>query len=95
MATRSYAATPVLEGPVVEEAKAAPLEDEKRLNLILSAGVYADLSRMAKQRRTTMTEIVRLALGLIKVVINETSQGHKLVVAKANGDVVKELILPS
>jgi hypothetical protein len=91
MATTSYAATPVLEPGVA----VAPLEGEKRLNLILSTGVYADLSKMAKQRRTTMTEIVRLALGLIKVVINETSQGHKLVVAKANGDVLKELILPS
>ncbi len=67
---------------------------EKRLNLILSSGVYEDLSRMAEEKRTTMTEIVRLALGLTKVAIHEAKLGHKLVVAKENGDVIKELILP-
>jgi hypothetical protein len=64
------------------------------LNLILSAGVFDDLASLAKERRTTMTEIVRLALGLIKVAIREANQGHKLVVAKENGEVIKELILP-
>jgi hypothetical protein len=69
-------------------------DGEKRLNLVLSSVVFDDLARLAKERRTTMTEIVRLALGLIKVVVNETTQGHKLVVAKSNGEVLKELILP-
>jgi hypothetical protein len=41
-----------------------------------------------------MTEIVRLALGLVKVAVNENKQGNKLIVAKANGEVLKELILP-
>ena len=41
-----------------------------------------------------MTEIVRLALGLIKVAIREAEQGHKLVVVKSNGEVLKELVLP-
>lgn len=66
----------------------------KRLNLILSAGIYKDLNEMAEQRGTTMTEVVRLALGLIKVVIAEINKGHKLVVVRENGDVLKELILP-
>jgi hypothetical protein len=77
----------VLEPPTEEKT-------EKRLNLILSAGVFDDLASLAKERRTTMTEIVRLALGLIKVAIREANQGHKLVVAKENGEVIKELILP-
>jgi hypothetical protein len=68
--------------------------DEKRLSLILSSSVFEDLSAMAKKRRTTMTEIVRLALGLVKVAIHEAEQGHKLVVAKSNGEVLKELVLP-
>ena len=67
---------------------------EKRLNLILSAGVYSDLSKMARERRTTMTEVVRLALGLIKVAIAEIKQGHKLVVVREDGEVLKELVLP-
>ena len=78
--------------PARPEIESEP--EEKRLNLILSAGVYTDLSRMAKQRRTSMTEIVRLAIGLIKIAVNEASQGHKLVVTTADGTVLKELILP-
>jgi hypothetical protein len=83
-------------GVAVLELPATKSEDqeEKRLNLILSAGAYADLARMAKQKRTTMTEIVRLALGLTKVAIAEASQNHKLVVTKEDGTVLKELILP-
>jgi hypothetical protein len=69
-------------------------KDEKRLSLILSSSVYGELSALAKERRTTMTEIVRLALGLVKVAVNEANQGNKLIVAKANGEVLKELVLP-
>jgi hypothetical protein len=68
--------------------------DEKRLSLILSSSVFDDLSALARKRRTTMTEIVRLALGLVKIAIYEAEQGHKLVVAKSNGEVLKELVLP-
>lgn len=75
-----------------------PIEKEepadKRLNLILSAAIYEDVAALAKERRTTMTEIVRLALGLVKVAIREAKLGNKLVVAKTNGEVIKELILP-
>jgi hypothetical protein len=82
------------EGGVGVLEASATGQGEKRLNLILSAGVYADLAKMAKQRHTTMTEVVRLALGLIKVAIAEANQNHKLVVTKADGEVLKELILP-
>jgi len=73
---------------VIEEPAA------KRLNLVLSAAVYDDLTTLAKERRTTMTEIVRLALGLVKVAISEMKRGHKLVVTTSNGQVIKELVLP-
>ena len=69
-------------------------KDERRLSLILSSSVFDDLNTMAKARRTTMTEIVRLALGLIKIALKESKDGHKLVVTKASGEVLKELVLP-
>jgi uncharacterized membrane protein (DUF373 family) len=73
---------------------AKPAVVEKRLNLILSVSLYNDLVKLADERRTTMTEIVRLAIGLIKVAIAEAKQNHKLVVVRENGEVLKELILP-
>jgi hypothetical protein len=69
-------------------------QGEKRLSLILSSLVFENLSALAKERRTTMTEIVRLALGLVKVAIREAEAGNKLVVVRANGEVLKELVLP-
>ena len=82
-----------MRGVSVAELPAAK-KDEKRLSLILSSPVYGELAALAKERRTTMTEIVRLALGLVKVAVNEAKQGNKLIVAKSNGEVIKELILP-
>jgi hypothetical protein len=69
-------------------------EKGKRLNLILSSGTFVDLAALARERRTTMTEIVRLALGLVKVAVREAELGHKLVVATEDGQVIKELVLP-
>jgi hypothetical protein len=87
---KSEGGVAVLELPATK----AEGQEEKRLNLILSAGAYADLAKLAKLKRTTMTEIVRLALGLIKVAISEADQNHKLVVTTGDGKVLKELILP-
>ena len=78
----------------IEKTRGKEKQGEKRLSLILSSSVFENLSTLAKERRTTMTEIVRLALGLIKVAIREAEQGHKLVVVKSNGEVLKELVLP-
>jgi hypothetical protein len=87
---KSTGGVSVIEAP---ETRSDP-PAEKRLNLILSAGAYSDLAKMASLRRTTMTEIVRLALGLLKVAISEVNANHKLVVTTEDGKVLKELILP-
>jgi len=92
MAPKPDSGVALLELPPKADTKEQ--KKEKRLNLILSSTVFEELAGLAKERRTTMTEIVRLALGLIKVAIHEANLGHKLVVAKENGDVIKELILP-
>jgi len=87
---KSQGGAAVLDAPETRSA----LPADKRVNLILSAGAYADLAAMANQRRTTMTEIVRLGLGLLKVAISEAEKGRKLVVTTEDGKVLKELILP-
>jgi hypothetical protein len=92
MAMKSSGGVDLLDLP--EKSSENTTKGERRLNLILSSAVYDDVSKLAKEKRTTMTEIVRLALGLIKVAIREANQGNKLVVTKASGEVIKELILP-
>ena len=66
----------------------------KRLSLNLSDAVYNDLEQLATQRQSSMTEIVRLALGLVRIAISESEKGNKLVVTSATGDALKEIVLP-
>ncbi|HVO83239.1 MAG TPA: ribbon-helix-helix protein, CopG family [Syntrophobacteria bacterium] len=66
----------------------------KRLSLNLSDAAYADLEQMAAQRQSSMTEIVRLALGLARIAISESEKGNKLLVTSPNGDALKEIVLP-
>ena len=41
-----------------------------------------------------MTELVRLGLGLVKIAIEAERRGHRLIVTTAEGDPVKEIVLP-
>ena len=76
-------------------AKEAAVETKsRRLNLVLAESVYGDLVELAQMRRSTMTEVIRLALGLVKVVLQEAQQGNRIVVVKPDGTVPKELVLP-
>jgi hypothetical protein len=67
----------------------------KRLSLNLADNVYDELVGLANERHSSMTEIIRLALGLIKVALQESKKGNKLVIASPTGEPLKELILPS
>ena len=58
-----------------------------------SEKVDDEVVELARRRGTTITELLRLALSLLKVVINEAEQGHKLIVCTADGQPLKELLL--
>ena len=66
----------------------------KRLNINLPAQVFSDLVNLSKRSGRSMTEIVRIALGLVKIALDETERGNKLVVTTSTGDTIKELIIP-
>jgi hypothetical protein len=66
----------------------------KRLNLNLSTSVYRELSNLAVERRSSMTEVVRFALGLVKIAFHEASAGNKLIVTTADGKPLKEIVIP-
>jgi hypothetical protein len=78
----------------VADPPAAPAKSGRRLSLNLAGPVYDELALLADERGTTMTEIIRLALGVIRVVIRETKQKHKLIIADQDGKALKELVLP-
>jgi hypothetical protein len=68
--------------------------DLKRLNLNLSSSVYDELANLAKERRSSMTEIVRLALGLVKIILREAKSGNKFIIASSAGEPLKEVVIP-
>lgn len=65
----------------------------RRLNINLPARTYAELEKLAEESGRTMTELVRVAIGLIQVAIKEEGHEHKLAVIDRDGKLVKELIL--
>ena len=66
----------------------------KRLSLNLSSEAYEELAELAKIKRASMTEVMKLALGLARVAIREARVGNKLIVTNAEGKAIKELVMP-
>src|SRR2546423_12469700 len=79
-------------GVAIDKVAEPPMT--KRLGLNLPPPVYDEVNQLAKERRSSMTEIVRLALGLIKIVIREANKGNKLIITTPSGDPLREIVLP-
>lgn len=67
----------------------------KRVNFILSERAYSDLAALAKETKRTMTELVRLGLGLVKIATEAERNGHRLVITDSSGRAIKEIVLPT
>lgn len=66
----------------------------RRLNLNLSQQAYADAVDLSEQTSRSLTELVRLGLGLVKVAVEESRKKNKLIVTTEEGRPIKELVLP-
>jgi len=66
----------------------------KRVNFILSERAHSDLTTLAESTHRSMTEIVRLGLGLVKIALEASRNGNRLVVTSAEGQPLKEIVLP-
>ena len=69
-------------------------EMTKRVNFVLSEKAYSELVNLAKTTRRSMTELVRLGLGLVKIAIEAERSGQKLIVTNSQGLPIKEIVLP-
>jgi hypothetical protein len=67
----------------------------RRVNFVLSEKAHTDLVGLSKHSMRSMTELVRLGLGLVKVALEAQQNGNKLVVTTADGQPLKEIVLPS
>ena len=66
----------------------------KRVNFVLSDRAHAELVNLAKDSKRSMTEILRLGIGLVRLALEAERKGQRLIVTTAEGDPVKELVLP-
>ena len=66
----------------------------KRLNIALTEQAYADLDRLSKDTRHSMTELLRLGLGLVTLAWEEKGRRNKLVIADPNLKPLREIVLP-
>jgi hypothetical protein len=65
-----------------------------RINLKLSEAARADVDRLAVQTHSTITELVRLSLSLLRIAIEEIRKGNKLIITTADGQPLRELVIP-
>jgi len=85
----------MVKGVDEEMASAAPSASGKRVNFVLSERTYADLLNSSKQTRRSMTDVVRLGLALVKIALEAEVKGQRLIVTTADGNPVKEIVLPA
>ncbi|WP_180540704.1 hypothetical protein [Nevskia soli] len=74
---------------------AAPKPAKKpRINLNLSASSREEVGQLAKLTGRSITELVILALSLLKLVIEERRKGNKLIITNADGTPQMQLVIP-
>ena len=72
----------------------SPKRTEKRINIVLPETAYAEVYALSRSTKRSITDLIRLGLGLVKIAVEAYNDGHKLIVTKADGQAVKELVIP-
>jgi hypothetical protein len=80
--------------PSVTASGTAALATGKRVNFILSERAHSDLTTLAESTHRSMTDVVRLGLGLVKIALEASRNGQRLVVTNSEGQPLKEIVLP-
>ena len=68
--------------------------ERKRVNFVLSEKAHSELAQLSRRTGRSMTELVRLGLGLIKIALEAEENNHKLIVTTTDGSPLKEIVLP-
>jgi hypothetical protein len=74
--------------------RTANVPELHRLHIILPARTFAEASALARKRHCSMTELVRLGLGLARIAADVQARHQKLVITDKDGKQLKELIFP-
>ena len=66
----------------------------RRLNINLPAQMANDLETLAANSGKSMTEVIRNALGLVKLAQEVADKNQKLLIADSNDKPLKEIVIP-
>ena len=80
--------------PTGQEAKPMESLDTKRLNVNLPRSVFDELEGIAKRSGRSITEVVRMGLGVVTLMINEENNHNRFLIVDPDGKPIKELVLP-
>lgn len=70
-----------------------PVQTPTRINIVLSDKARTDLQEIATKTRRSMSDVIRMALALLKVAFDELALGHKIAIIDSNGKPLKEIVL--
>ncbi len=71
-----------------------PATAVRRLSINLPESAADELEELANKSGRSMTEVIRSALGLVKIASDASENDQKLVVADKSGKLIKEIVLP-
>jgi hypothetical protein len=83
------------EAPKLANEKPTTGRVTKRFNANLPVETHEEIERLSREHNWTFTELIRLALSLLKVAYEAVREGNRLAVVNKRGRVVKEILLPS
>jgi len=66
----------------------------KRLNINLPERTFDELQDLARSSGRTMTDMVRIALALVVLAVEETQRGNRLAVTSKDGHILREIVMP-
>src|SRR5579863_2891892 len=73
---------------------ARTISGTKRLSFNLTIGAFEELKRISQELGTSMKDVLRLALGLVRIAVDEAKRGNKLVIVSQVGEQLREIVLP-
>jgi len=83
------------EAPKLANEKSTTGRVTKRFNANLPVETHEEIERLSREHNWTFTELIRLALSILKVAYEAVREGNRLAVVNKRGRVVKEILLPS
>jgi hypothetical protein len=69
-----------------------PMDSKTRLNLVVSAALYGDLQKIARESGSSMSEIFRIAFGLYKVCHEAKKTGRHIGIVNDREKLDTELV---